>query len=113
MDDAVLRYLDTVPGGHRVLFERLHALVMQAYPQAQVVISYQMPTYKVDDRRLFVGVWKHGLSVYGWKQERVAGFAGRHPALVGAKGTIKLGPDDLQGMSDGELLELVDAALAP
>lgn len=112
MDDAVRRYLDAVPAEHRVLFDRLHALVMQAYPDAETVISYQIPTYRVGARRLYVGVWKHGLSVYGWRQDRAADFAVRHADLVGAKGTVKLRPNDLQALSDAELLQLVDAALA-
>jgi hypothetical protein len=49
-----------------------------------VVLSYKIPTYVVGRRRLFVGVWKHGLSVYGWDQGRDAGFIARHPELVHA-----------------------------
>ena len=113
MDDAVRRYLEAAPAEQRVLFDRLDALVRKAYPQAGIVLSYQMPTYTVAERRLFVGIWKHGLSLYGWRQERVPTFAERHPDQVGAKGTIKLRPVDLETMTDDELLELVDAALAP
>jgi hypothetical protein len=32
-----------------------------------VVLSYQMPSYKVGARRLYLGIWKHGLSLYGWR----------------------------------------------
>jgi uncharacterized protein YdhG (YjbR/CyaY superfamily) len=112
MDDAVRSYLEAAPAEHRVLFDRLDALVLRAYPEAETVLSYQMPTYKVGERRLFVAIWKHGLSVYGWRQERALAFAERHPDRVGAKGTIKLRPADLEVMPDDELLELVHAALA-
>ena len=61
MDDAVGAYIDAIPPEHRPLFDRIHQLVLAAHPDAKVVFSYQMPTYKVGRRRLFVGVWKHGV----------------------------------------------------
>ena len=30
------------------------------------LLSYHIPTYEVGRRRLYVGVWKHGVSIYGW-----------------------------------------------
>ena len=90
MDDAVRAYIDAIPSEHRPLFDRLHRLVLEAHPEAAVVLSYQMPTYKVGRNRLFLGVWKHGVSVYGWQQGRDAGFTDRHPELRTSKGTIRL-----------------------
>jgi hypothetical protein len=69
------------PPGHRPLYDRLHRLILAAYPVAVVVLSYRMPTYKVGNRRLYVGTWKHGVSIYVWEQGRAAGFIARHPAL--------------------------------
>jgi uncharacterized protein YdhG (YjbR/CyaY superfamily) len=111
MDDAVRDYIAAIAPEHRPLFDRIHRLVLEVHPDASVVLSYQMPTYKVGRRRLFVGVWKHGLSIYGWERGREAGFAGRHPELKTSKGTIQLRPDDAAGISDDELRELVRAAL--
>ena len=65
MDDAVRRYIDAIAPEHRPLFDRLHGLILEVHPDATVVLSYQMPTYKVGRNRLFLGVWKHGVSVYG------------------------------------------------
>ena len=36
---------------------------------------------------------------------------GRHPELKTSKGTIQIRPRDAAGISDGELLDLVHAAL--
>jgi len=93
MDHAVRAYIDAIPSEHRPLFDRLHRLVLEAHPEAAVVLSYQMPTYKVGRNRLFLGVWKHGVSVYGWQQGRDAGFTDRHPELRTSKGTIRLRPE--------------------
>jgi uncharacterized protein YdhG (YjbR/CyaY superfamily) len=111
MDDAVRDYIDAIAPAHRPLFDRIHRLVLEAHPDAAVVLSYQIPTYKVGRRRLFVGVWKHGVSVYGWQQGRDGGFTARHPELRTSTGTIRLRPDDAAAIGDDELRDLVRAAL--
>ena len=111
MDEAVQGYIDGIAPEYRPLFDRLHRLILAAHPDAAVVLSYQMPTYKVGSRRLYVGAWKHGVSIYGWQQGRDAGFASRHPGLKTSKGTIQLRPEDAAGIPDEELSDLVRAAL--
>lgn len=81
MDEAVQRYIDRIAPERRPPFDRLHRLILEAHPDANVVISYGIPTYKVGRRRFFVGAWKHGLSIYGWDEGRDAGFTDRHPEL--------------------------------
>ncbi|MEY9968604.1 uncharacterized protein YdhG (YjbR/CyaY superfamily) [Streptacidiphilus sp. MAP12-16] len=111
MDDAVREYIDGIAPEHRPLFDRLHRLVLEAHPEATVALSYGIPTYKVGGHRLFLGAWKHGVSLYGWGQGRDAGFTERHPALRTSKGTIQLRPEDAAGIPDDELRDLVRAAL--
>lgn len=111
MDDAVRDYIDAISPEHRPLFDRIHRLVLQVHPDAEVVLSYRMPTYAVGRYRLYVGVWRHGLSFYGWEVSRDAGFTARHPELVSSKGTIKLRHDDAARIADGELRDLLSAAL--
>jgi uncharacterized protein YdhG (YjbR/CyaY superfamily) len=111
MDDAVRDYIDAIAPGHRPLFDRLHRLVLEARPDATVVLSYQIPTYKVGGRRLFLGAWKHGVSIYGWQQGRDAGFTDRHPDLLSSKGTIKLRPGDAATLDDDELRDLFRTVL--
>jgi uncharacterized protein YdhG (YjbR/CyaY superfamily) len=111
MDDAVRHYIDAIAPEHRPLFDRIHRLVLEAYPAAAVTISYQIPTYKVGRRRLFVGVWKHGVSIYGWARGREAGFITKHPELQTGRGTIQLRPTVAAGIPDDDLRDLVRAAL--
>ena len=111
MDEAVRSYIDGVDPAHRPLFDRVHGLILAVYPEAAVVLSYQIPTYKVGRRRLYVGAWKHGISIYGWRQDHDAGFTARHPELRTSKGTIRLRPQDAAVIADDELLGLVSAAL--
>ncbi len=113
MNEAVQGYIDAVAAEHRPLFDRLHRLILAVHPDAAVVLSYKIPTYKVGNRRLYVGVWKHGLSIYGWQQGGVDAFTSRHPSLKTSKGTLQLRPEDAAAIPDDEFSELVRAALGP
>ena len=108
----VQAYIDAIPGEHRPLFDRMHELIAQAKPDAEVTLSYKMPAYKAGKRRLYVGAWKHGISLYGWGADRDDGFSARHPDLLASKGTLQLRPEDAAGISDAEFLGLLGAALA-
>jgi uncharacterized protein YdhG (YjbR/CyaY superfamily) len=112
MEDGVRAYVEAIATEHRPLFDRVHRLILDAHPGASVSLSYKMPTYRVGSSSLYVGVWTHGLSLYGWRQGGDGGFAARHPELVTSKGTIRLRPTDAQALGDDELLDLVRAALA-
>jgi uncharacterized protein YdhG (YjbR/CyaY superfamily) len=111
IDPAAQAYLDAITPEFRPLFDRVHRLIAMAQPTAVVVLSYRMPTYRVGTRRLFVGVWTHGISIYGWPQGSESGFTARHPAAKTSKGTIRLRLEDAGDVTDDELLELVRAAL--
>jgi uncharacterized protein YdhG (YjbR/CyaY superfamily) len=113
VDEAVQEYIDAITPEHRALFDRLHRLILEAHPEATLGLSYEIPTYRVGRRRLFVGAWKHGVSVYGWQGDRDAGFSSRHPELKAGKATIRLRPQDAAGIGDDELREFVGATLNP
>ena len=110
MDEAVLRYRDQLDSTQGPLFDRLHRLIIGACPDAEVVLSYGMPTYRIGRRRLNIGVWKHGLSLYV-SPSRDGGFSARHPELAAGKGTIKLRPADAACIPDAEFQDLIRAAL--
>jgi Domain of unknown function (DU1801) len=110
VDELVRRYRDEMDTEYRPVFDRLHRLIVAACPDAEVVLSYEMPAYRIGRRRLNVGVWKHGLSLYV-SPNRDGGFSARHPELAAGKGTIKLRPGDAARIPDAELQDLVRAAL--
>jgi uncharacterized protein YdhG (YjbR/CyaY superfamily) len=111
VDDAVRGYVDAIPEDHRPLFDRVSGLIARAVPEAEVGISYGIPTYRVGKRRLFVGVWKHGVSLYGWQEGSDAGFVERHPQLRTGEGTIRLRAQDAAAIDDAELRDLARAVL--
>jgi|SRR5580700_7763034 hypothetical protein len=110
MDKAVRRYRDEMNSECQSAFDRLHRLIVAICPDAEVVLSYGMPTYRIGRRRLNIGTWKHGLSLYV-SPNRDGGFSARHPELAAGKGTIKLKPADAGRISDAEFKDLIRAAL--
>jgi len=111
VDDAIRAYVDAIDPAHRPLFNRVHRLILDVHPDASVALSYRMPTYTVGRRRIHVGAWQHGVSLYGWGQDRAEAFTARHPHLRTSKGTIQLRPDDAASVTDDELRALIRASL--
>ena len=113
MDQDVQAYVDAIAPRTRTLFDRVHRLVLEVAPDAGVVLSYEMPTYVVGERRLHVGAWAHGVSLYGWDAGRDAGFSARHPGLDSGKGTLRLTHRAARTVDDDELRDLLRATFAP
>ena len=112
MDDDVRRYIEQIEPANRPLFDRVHRLIRQACPDATLTMSYQIPTFAVGKRRLYVGAWKHGVSLYGWQADRDGGFSARHPELRSGKATLRLHRDSAGDIDDAELIELARHALS-
>lgn len=91
MDPAVQTYLDAIPETHRPLFDRLQSLVLDLYPDAVVGISYQVPTYRVGRRRVYLGLWKGGVSLHAVSVEW---FKQRHPSIKTGKGSVNFRVSD-------------------
>lgn len=108
----VQAYVDGIPAEHRPLFDRLHRLILTAEPGVEVSLSYKMPAYKSGRRRLHLGAWQHGVSVYGWGADRDGGFSSRHPGLLASKSTIQLRPEDAKAIPDEEFLGFIRASFA-
>ena len=112
MNPAVLKYVNAIPAEHRALFDRVHRLILDTCPDVDVVLSYKMPTYQAGPRRLHLGVWKHGVSLYGWKHQGDGGFTARHPDLRTSTGTIRVRTDAAAAIPDDDFRDLARAALA-
>lgn len=113
MDPGVESYIEQIPPAQRPLFDRLHAIILAAHPDAEVALAYDMPAYRVGKRRLNLGAWKHGVSVYGFRRDNDGGFLARHPRLSSGKATIRIRPSDGAAISDEEFTALLGGALEP
>ncbi|GAB2915626.1 hypothetical protein GCM10027047_11760 [Rhodococcus aerolatus] len=113
MDDAVRTYLDAADPANLPLWERVAGVVREVAPTAELGLSYGVPTFRVGRGRFHVGLWPHGVSLYGWRADDDGGFLARHPRLRTGRGTIRMSAADAAGVTDDELRGLVRGALRP
>jgi uncharacterized protein YdhG (YjbR/CyaY superfamily) len=112
IEPAAQEYIDAIPPEHRPLFDRLHRLVLEVQPKAEVVLSYKMPTYVAGNHRLHIGAWSHGVSLYGWAEGEDGGLVRRMPELSSGKGTLRITPQAAEQITDDELRAVVRGALS-
>ncbi len=93
------------------MWNRVEGLVRALFPDVELRITYGMPTFVVGEHRLPVGVWKHGLSLYGLHESNDAGFITRHRELTTGRGTVKLPTERGNDFSDEELTAMLRAVL--
>lgn len=113
MDDEARAYIDAIDPAHRPLFDRVHDLVIEQFPEARIRFAYKMPTFTVGKQNLYLGAWKHGVSIYGITPDRDGGFGQRHPELRTGKGTLRLTAEAATRVGDDEIISLIRAALGP
>ncbi len=87
MNESVQTYIESVSDERRQLFDRLQALILSLYPDAEIALSYGVPTYKTPTGRVHLGYWKHGVSVYPGSRP-IPAFQSAHPTIKTSKGTI-------------------------
>lgn len=90
MDADVERFMAAIPPDRRALFERLHALVVDLYPQAQLRLSYGVPTYHAQSGWVALGYWKQGVSLYTNGAHHLVRFKAAHPRIKTGTGCINL-----------------------
>lgn len=111
MDPDVQSYIDGIAPEHRPMWDRVDGLVRALFPDVEVRMTYDMPTFVVGEHRLPVGVWKHGLSLYGLHEGNDAGLITRRPELSSGRGTVKLPTRHAESFTDAELTATLKAVL--
>lgn len=87
MNESVQTYIASIADERRQLFDRLQALILDLYPQAEIVLAYGVPTYETPTGRVHLGYWKHGVSVYPGSRP-IPAFHAACPHIKTSKGTI-------------------------
>jgi hypothetical protein len=70
-----------------------------------------MPTYLVGEQSMHLAAWKHGVSLYGWREGTDGGIVARFPKLSSGRGTLKLTHAAAREITDEELREVIRGAL--
>lgn len=94
MNEGVQRYFDAVPEERKPLFDKLHALIMGLYPNAEVVMWYRMPTYRAKSGWVAMANQKHWVSLYTNSALHIAEFKAKYPAIRTGKACINFRDTD-------------------
>lgn len=87
---SVDEYVSSQPDAVQEVLERVRATIRKAVPAAKEIISYNMPTYKLDDERVVqVAVWKRHYSLYAATTGVAAAFQRELADYEVIKGTIR------------------------
>lgn len=94
MNPSVKRYFDTVPESRKSRLDNLHTLILELYPEADVDLSYKMPTYRVEDGWVAIANQKNYISFYTCGYHHIEGFKEKHPGIKTGKGCINFRDTD-------------------
>ena len=90
MAKDVAEYRDAVADERHALFGQVEALILDLYPDAQVSIWYNLPSYNVKSGWVGLGYWKNGVSFYTNHPEHIASFKRQHPRIKTNTSSINL-----------------------
>lgn len=95
LPDDVQQYIDALGASHRQLFDRLHHLIMDELPDAEVVISYRIPLYKVGRRHVGLNAGRPGgITLTTTSPDHIEGFRRQHPEFKTNKASIQFRLED-------------------
>jgi uncharacterized protein YdhG (YjbR/CyaY superfamily) len=95
LSDDVRAYIDALDAPHRRLFDRLHDLILDEVPDAEVVISYQIPLYRVERRHVGLNARRaNGVTLTATSPDHIDAFRRRHPEFKTNKASIQFGLND-------------------
>jgi uncharacterized protein YdhG (YjbR/CyaY superfamily) len=87
---SVDAYLAAQPEDVRPILQRVRAVIRKALPDAEEVISYQIPAYKLHGATvIFFAGWKQHYSLYPATAAAVAAFKDELAGYKLSKGTIR------------------------
>ncbi|HZA87391.1 MAG TPA: DUF1801 domain-containing protein [Acidimicrobiales bacterium] len=88
-------YIDALDAAHRRLFDRLHQLIIDELPDAQVVISYQIPLYRAGRRHVGLNARRpEGVTLTTTSPDHIDAFRRRHPQFKTGKASIQFQLND-------------------
>jgi uncharacterized protein YdhG (YjbR/CyaY superfamily) len=88
MKAEVQRYLDALPDERKSLVDKLHAVILDLYPEAEIDMTYRMPTYKAKEGWVAIANQKHYVSLYTCGAHHLAEFKRKYPGIKTGKGCI-------------------------
>jgi uncharacterized protein YdhG (YjbR/CyaY superfamily) len=87
---SVDEYIATFPEDVQAILQRIRGIIRKAVPEADEMISYQIPTYKLQGARvIYFAGWKQHYSLYPATEQLVEAFKDELAPYEVSKGTIR------------------------
>ena len=87
--ETVDEYIEAFPENVRTILEKLRVTIRKAAPEAVESISYDMPTFKLDGKRLvYFSSWKKHIGFYSIPEGNEAFWKQLSP-YAGPKGSLR------------------------
>ncbi len=87
--ETINEYVEAFPESVRTILDKLRATVRKAAPEAVESISYDMPTFKLDGKRLvYFSAWKNHIGFYSIPEGNEA-FRKQLSPYSGPKGSLR------------------------
>jgi uncharacterized protein YdhG (YjbR/CyaY superfamily) len=102
-------YLSTLPQHFRETLEYLRKIIKEVAPDAEEVISYQMPAYKLNGMLVGFAAFKNHCGFYLWNSETINRFKDDLKDFSISKGTIRFSPE--KPIPDSLLRALIKARI--
>jgi uncharacterized protein YdhG (YjbR/CyaY superfamily) len=87
--NTVEEYLSTLPAKTKSILKELRKTIKQAAPQAEELISYNIPAFKLHGALMYYAGWKDHVSIYPRTAALEKAFKKELAPFEGGKGTIK------------------------
>ncbi len=91
--EGVEAYLAKVPPRHRAALEDLRATIKEAAPDAEEVVSYQMPAFRHHGALVYYAAFRDHCSLFIGSVTTQRKFAAELRPFVAGKGTVHFTPD--------------------
>jgi uncharacterized protein YdhG (YjbR/CyaY superfamily) len=88
MDTMVQEYFDGIRAPRKAKIDKLHSLIVDCFPNAEIDMQYRMPTYRYGDGWVAIANQKHCVSLYTCSAEHLVKFKELHPNIKTGKGCI-------------------------
>ncbi len=86
--ETVDEYISQFPSEVKLLLKQLRKIITTAAPDAEEVLSYQMPAYKYNGMLIYFAAHKNHIGLYPFKTA-ITAFQKELTKYEGAKGTVR------------------------
>ena len=100
MNQHTRDYFDAVPDSRKPGMHALHAMIVEAFPEALVDMQYKMPTYHIKDGWVAIANQKNYISLYTCGYHHIRSFKDKHPGIKTGKGCINFRDKDILPLHD-------------